>query len=78
MLHQHILQRSAGDVFAATDDVLGTILDLYGAIGMPHRQVLRVQYPVFKQLRGGNGVLVIAASADVAGEYDLRRRRRIV
>jgi hypothetical protein len=53
------------------DDVLGSILDLRAAVGMPHGQVARVKHAAGEQLARRLGVGVVALGADVAQEDDL-------
>ena len=55
----------------ADDDVLGPIQDLRRAIGMPDRQVARVQYVARKQPPCGVGILVIPPRADISQAHDL-------
>lgn len=53
------------------DNILRPVQDLHAAVGVPNRQIPRVQRPALEQLARGLGVLEVPLGADVAEEDDL-------
>lgn len=55
----------------ADDDVLCSVQDLDGSVGVPDRQIPGVQDAPREELSRGLGVFVVASGADVANKSDL-------
>ncbi len=78
MAVENFLDFERGDVFAAgDDDVLGAVLHLDAAVGVPGGEIARAVHAAGKGLVGCGLVLEIALHQRVAGQCDLADGRAV-